>query len=31
VSLLDNLLRVDLARGIGGGGWRLHLRMGGAL
>lgn len=31
VSLLDNLLRVDLARGIGGGGWRLHLRLGGGL
>jgi hypothetical protein len=31
VSLLDNLLRLDLARGIGGGGWRLHLRMGGGL
>ncbi|MEW5930406.1 MAG: hypothetical protein AB1941_23340 [Gemmatimonadota bacterium] len=31
VSLLDNLLRVDLARGVGGGGWRLHLRMGGGL
>ncbi|HEV2149544.1 MAG TPA: hypothetical protein VGR37_19240 [Longimicrobiaceae bacterium] len=31
VSLLDNVLRVDLARGIGGGGWRLHLRMGGGL
>ncbi len=31
VSLLDNLLRLDLARGIGGGGWRLHLRMGGEL
>lgn len=31
VSLLDNLLRVDLARGIGGGGWGLHLRLGGAL
>ncbi|HEX7242797.1 MAG TPA: ShlB/FhaC/HecB family hemolysin secretion/activation protein [Longimicrobiaceae bacterium] len=31
VSLLDNLLRVDLARGIGGGGFRLHLRMGAGL
>jgi hypothetical protein len=31
VSLLDNLVRLDLARGIGGGGFRLHLRMGGGL
>lgn len=29
VSLLDDLLRADLARGIGRDGWRLHLRMGG--
>ena len=31
VSLLDNLVRVDLARGIGGGGTRLYLRVGGGL
>ena len=31
VSLLDNLVRVDLARGLGGGGFRLHLRMGGGI
>ena len=31
VSLLDNLLRVDLAHGLGGGGFRLHLRMGGGI
>ena len=31
VSMLDNLLRLDLARGIGGGGYRLHLRLGGPL
>jgi hypothetical protein len=31
VSMLDNLLRVDVARGIGGGGYRVHLRMGGSL
>ncbi|HEX8430533.1 MAG TPA: ShlB/FhaC/HecB family hemolysin secretion/activation protein, partial [Longimicrobium sp.] len=31
VSILDNLLRVDVARGIGGGGYRVHLRMGGSL
>jgi len=31
VALLDNLLRVDLAKGIGGGGWRMHLRLGGGL
>jgi hypothetical protein len=31
VSLLDNLVRVDLARGLGGGGYRLHLRMGGGI
>ncbi len=31
VSLLDNLVRVDLARGIDGGGYRLYLRLGGGL
>lgn len=31
ISVFDNLLRLDLARGIGGGGWRVHLRMGGGL
>jgi hypothetical protein len=31
VSLIDNLFRVDLARGIGGGGYRLHLRFGAGL
>jgi len=31
VALLDNLVRVDLARGLGGGGFRLHLRMGGGI
>ncbi len=31
VALLDNLLRVDLAKGVGEGGWRMHLRLGGAL
>jgi hypothetical protein len=31
VSLLDNLLRIDLARGNGGGGYRLYLRLGGGL
>jgi hypothetical protein len=31
VAVLDNFLRVDLARGIGAGGYRLHLRVGGGL
>jgi hypothetical protein len=31
VALLDNLVRVDLAQGLGGGGFRLHLRMGGGI
>jgi hypothetical protein len=31
VSLLDNLVRIDLARGSGGGGYRLYLRLGGGL
>jgi hypothetical protein len=32
LAFLDNLVRLDLARGLGsGGGWALHLRMGGGL
>jgi hypothetical protein len=31
VSMLDNLVRVDLAHGLSGGGVRLHLRMGGGI
>ncbi|MBW3630283.1 MAG: hypothetical protein KY464_13420 [Gemmatimonadetes bacterium] len=30
-ALLDNLVRLDMARGIGGGGTRLYLRIGGGL
>ena len=30
-AFLDNLLRVDLAHGLDGGGLRLHLRMGGGI
>jgi hypothetical protein len=31
VAFLDNLVRVDLAQGLGGGGFHLHLRMGGGI
>ena len=30
-AFLDNLVRVDLAQGLGGGGLRLHLRVGGGI
>jgi hypothetical protein len=31
VAMFDNLVRLDVARGIGGGGTRAYLRIGGAL
>ncbi|HEX8674307.1 MAG TPA: hypothetical protein VF710_20580 [Longimicrobium sp.] len=31
VAFLDNLVRFDLAQGLGGGGFHLHLRMGGGI
>jgi hypothetical protein len=31
LAVLDNLVRLDVARGIGGGSWGVHLRAGGGI